>query len=76
MDNNSIFIEPIKIEKVEKLNDDSSSSFEAHCYDIEVDHPDHLFILSNGIISHTSSKQTSVAFPERKSITDLPYILK
>ena len=76
MDNNSIFIEPIKIEKVEKLNDDSSSSFEAHCYDIEVDHPDHLFILSNGLISHNSSKHTAGAFQGRKSFAGLPYILQ
>lgn len=73
MDNNSLFIEPTKIEKVEKLN---GASFETHCYDIEVAHPDHLFILSNGLISHNSSKHTAGAFQGRKSFAGLPYILQ
>ena len=28
---------------------------ERHCYDIEVDHPDHLFVLANGMITSKSS---------------------
>lgn len=29
------------------------------CYDIEVDHPDHLFVLDNGIISQNSTKRAT-----------------
>ena len=43
------------------------------CFDLEVDHPDHLFILSNGIIVSNSSKHTAGMFKGKKTISGLPY---
>ena len=40
-----------------------------HCYDIMVDHPDHLFVLSNDIICSNSG-----AFKGKKNISGLKYI--
>jgi len=31
----------------------------AHCYDIEVDHPDHLFVLDSGLITSNSTKRAT-----------------
>lgn len=36
-------------------NIEAASVGKAHCYDIEVDHPDHLFVLANGLITSNSS---------------------
>lgn len=42
-----------------------------HCYDIMVDHPDHLFVLKSGLICSNSGM-----FKGKKSISGLPYIIQ
>ena len=46
----------------------------AHCYDIEVDHPDHLFVLANGLITSNSAKHTAGMSTGKKSYSGLEYI--
>lgn len=47
---------------------------DTHCFDIEVDHPDHLFVLENGLITSNSSKHLAGAFKGRKSFSGLKYV--
>lgn len=47
---------------------------ELHCYDIEVDHPDHLFVLANGLIVSNSAKHTAGMSTGKKSYSGLEYI--
>lgn len=47
---------------------------ETHCYDIEVDHPDHLFVLANGLITSNSAKHTAGMSTGKKSYSGLEYI--
>ena len=58
--------------KYEKLN--SEYLGKKHCYDIEIDHPDHLFILANGLITSNSSKHTAGSFSKKKNIAGLSYL--
>lgn len=44
-----------------------------YCYDIEVDHPDHLFVLANGIIT-SNSKHEAGMFKGKKSYSGLDVI--
>ena len=45
-----------------------------HCYDIEVDHPDHLFVLANGMITSNSAKHTAGMTKEKKTYSGLEVI--
>lgn len=60
----------IKINKAEIVEDLGLQ----HCFDIEIDHPDHLFVLDNGLISHNSSKHTAGAFAGRKHFSGFKYL--
>ena len=46
----------------------------AHCYDIEVDHPDHLFVLANGVITSNSAKHTAGMTSGKKTYAGIPVI--
>lgn len=46
------------------------------CYDIEVDHPDHLFVLANGLIVSNSAKHTAGMSAGKKSYSGLPYLIQ
>lgn len=43
-----------------------------HCYDIEVDHPDHLFVLANGLITSNSAKHSAGMTKDKKSYSGIP----
>lgn len=49
---------------------------DAVCYDIEVDHPDHLFVLANGLITSNSAKHTAGMASGKKSYSGLPTIIQ
>lgn len=49
---------------------------DAECYDIEVDHPDHLFVLANGLITSNSAKHTAGMASGKKSYSGLPTIIQ
>lgn len=44
-----------------------------HCYDIEVNHPDHLFVLASGLIT-SNSKHTAGMYQGKKTYAGLEYI--
>lgn len=46
----------------------------SRCLDIEVDHPDHLFVLANGLITSNSAKHTAGMTKGKKSYSGLPVI--
>jgi hypothetical protein len=41
----------------------------AHCFDIEVEHPDHLFVLANGIVTSNSTKRATAKGGDLLKIT-------
>lgn len=43
-----------------------------HCFDIEVDHPDHLFVLANGLITSNSAKHSAGMTKDKKSYSGIP----
>lgn len=43
----------------------------AICYDIEVDHPDHLFVLANGLITSNSAKHTAGMTTSKRTYSGL-----
>lgn len=45
-----------------------------HCYDIEVAHSDHLFVLANGLIVSNSAKHTAGMSKDKKSFSGLEVI--
>lgn len=45
-----------------------------HCYDIEVDHADHLFVLANGLIVSNSAKHTAGMTKDKKNFSGLEVI--
>lgn len=47
-----------------------------HCFDIEVDHPDHLFVLANGLIVSNSAKHTAGMSTGKKSYSGLGTIIQ
>lgn len=47
---------------------------QVHCWDIEVDHPDHLFVLGNGLIVSNSSKHLGGAATGKKEFSGLKAI--
>lgn len=47
---------------------------EEHCYDIEIDHPDHLFVLSTGFICSNSAKHTAGMTQSKKTYSGLGVI--
>lgn len=49
---------------------------DALCYDIEVDHPDHLFVLANGLITSNSAKHTAGMSSSKKGYSGLPTIIQ
>lgn len=49
---------------------------DTHCRDIEVDHPDHLFVLSGGIITSNSAKHTAGMSTGKKSYSGLGTIIQ
>lgn len=49
---------------------------DTHCRDIEVDHPDHLFVLSGGIITSNSAKHTAGMSAGKKSYSGLGTIIQ
>lgn len=60
---------------VANLGDDFKLEFsDAHCMDIEVDHPDHLFVLANGLITSNSAKHTAGMTKDKKTFSGLPVI--
>lgn len=48
-----------------------SASRLEHCFDIEVDHPDHLFVLANGLIVSNSAKHTAGMTQSKKTYSGL-----
>lgn len=46
----------------------------AHCYDIEVNHPAHLFVLANGVIASNSAKHTAGMTSGKKTYAGIPVI--
>lgn len=55
---------------------DATPVVDAVCYDIEVDHPDHLFVLANGLITSNSAKHTAGMASGKKSYSGLPTIIQ
>lgn len=55
---------------------DATPAVDAVCYDIEVDHPDHLFVLANGLITSNSAKHTAGMAAGKKSYSGLPTIIQ
>lgn len=53
-----------------------STSRLEHCFDIEVDHPDHLFVLANGLIVSNSAKHTAGMSTGKKSYSGLGTIIQ
>lgn len=53
---------------------EASAPREEHCYDIEIDHPDHLFILSSGFICSNSAKHTAGMTQAKKTYSGLGII--
>ena len=51
-----------------------SAPREEHCYDIEVDHPDHLFVLTSGLICSNSAKHTAGMTQAKKTYSGLGVI--
>lgn len=49
----------------------ASEVFDEHCYDIEIDHPDHLFVLSSGFICSNSAKHTAGMTQSKKTYSGL-----
>lgn len=47
-----------------------------HCFDIEVDHSDHLFVLANGLIVSNSAKHTAGMSAGKKSYSGLGTIIQ
>lgn len=47
---------------------------EEHCYDIEIDHPDHLFMLATGFICSNSAKHTAGMTQAKKTYSGLGII--
>lgn len=47
---------------------------EEHCYDIEIDHPDHLFVLTTGLICSNSAKHTAGMTQAKKTYSGLGVI--
>lgn len=47
-----------------------------HCYDIEVDHPDHLFVLANGIITSNSSKHSGGMTEAKREYSGLDTVIQ
>jgi Hint module len=47
-----------------------SEPFSAHCWDIEVDHPDHLFVLASGLITSNSKMLGQVSAPMMVTTAD------
>lgn len=48
-----------------------STSRLEHCFDIEVDHPDHLFVLANGLIVSNSAKHTAGMTTSKRTYSGL-----
>lgn len=46
----------------------------SRCLDIEVDHPDHLFVLANGLITSNSAKHTAGMTKDKMTFSGLPVI--
>lgn len=70
-----------KLNKVLLLEDqrkavliEASAPREEHCYDIEIDHPDHLFVLSSGFICSNSAKHTAGMTQSKKTYSGLGVI--
>ncbi|MCQ2172123.1 MAG: hypothetical protein MJZ17_05165 [Bacteroidales bacterium] len=60
---------------VANLGDDFKLEFSpARCLDIEVDHPDHLFVLANGLITSNSAKHTAGMTKDKMTFSGLPVI--
>lgn len=51
-----------------------SSAMEVHCMDIEIDHPDHLFVLATGLITSNSAKHTAGMTQAKKTYSGLGVI--
>ncbi len=49
---------------------------ETMCYDIEVDHPDHLFVLANGLLVSNSAKHTAGMTQSKKTYSGLDTIIQ
>ena len=47
-----------------------------HCRDIEVDHPDHLFVLAGGIITSNSAKHTAGMTQSKKTYSGLDALIQ
>lgn len=47
-----------------------------HCRDIEVDHPDHLFVLTGGIITSNSAKHTAGMTQSKKTYSGLDALIQ
>lgn len=54
----------------------SSELMDAPCYDIEVDHPDHLFLLANGMITSNSAKHTAGMTQSKKTYSGLDALIQ
>lgn len=66
---NDIFITSNKDNNVKLI--DIKYIGDKQCYDITVDHPDHLFVLANDIICSNSG-----AFKGKKNLSGLPYLIQ
>lgn len=51
-----------------------SPAMELHCMDIEIDHPDHLFVLATGLITSNSAKHTAGMTQAKKTYSGLGVI--
>lgn len=49
---------------------------DTHCRDIEVDHPDHLFVLAGGIITSNSAKHTAGMTQSKKTYSGLDALIQ
>lgn len=51
-----------------------TDTYMSHCYDIEIDHPDHLFVLDSGLITSNSAKHTGGMSSAKRSYSGLEVI--
>lgn len=49
---------------------------DTHCRDIEVDHPDHLFVLAGGVITSNSAKHTAGMTQSKKTYSGLDALIQ
>ena len=66
----------IEFDRIDDMSVEPSAEYlgKLYCYDIEVDHPNHLFVLANGLICSNSTKHEAGMFKGKKTYSGLDVI--